>query len=131
MGKLKKASSILLLFVFLFANSGIAISVHYCENEIESINLFSGEEPTCVCHDSDIQFHACNNKVTLCKANDDLAQTQNLKVEIRVQKIIFQNPNHSLQETMAPKYLNPFSQKVKSPHWASCPIYVLGQVFLI
>jgi hypothetical protein len=72
---LKKAISILLLFIFLFSSAGFSINAHYCKGKLQSVNLlFIHKE--CTCGKKKMPKDCCKNKTEIVKIKDNYIPTQ-------------------------------------------------------
>lgn len=99
---MKKAISILLTFLILFANSGWALAFHYCKEELVAISLnypsdFQevGEcqkEKSC-CEETDDHQECCDNQQVEVKSSDNKLVTKvfelNLSAFTLVQEAVF------------------------------------------
>jgi hypothetical protein len=68
---LKTILIIVLLPVFLLANTGIAVAYHYCAGELDSISLTT--EATCPCGEKETKSDCCTSKVSVLKTDTDLS----------------------------------------------------------
>lgn len=129
--KLKRISAILLVVFFFISNSGMAITLHYCDGEISSINFFSTERQKCDCGEKAMKSSCCKDKTTIFKAKIDNAKINYFTFKSTHLKLIFKPFNQNvlaletqLNYTVSDFYLPPqFKPKV--------PIYLLDRVFLI
>ena len=69
---MKKVTAIFLLFLFLIANSGMVVSVHYCGGSLASIDFFSGEKHNCPCGEKPMKDNCCEDYATILKASDEV-----------------------------------------------------------
>lgn len=75
----KKSTSILIAFVILFSNLGLALNVHYCKDKIAGISFTTQIEEICkadvksCCVAENPQNKCCSNKIIKAeKQNDEL-----------------------------------------------------------
>lgn len=75
---LKKATSILLIFIFLLSSSGFSINTHYCKGKIKSINIvFSGNCKSC-CGKKKMPKDCCKDKTENVKIKDNYIPSTNV-----------------------------------------------------
>ena len=128
---MKKVSAIFLILVFLIANSGVAVSSHWCGGKLASIDFFSDGEHNCKCGNKPMKPNCCKDKTLHLKANDNLSKTNHFAFKISVPKFLFviQTYNfvpHSAQHQYAASdFYHPPLFKPKAL------IYLLDRVFLI
>ncbi len=128
---MKKVTVILLLLLFLAANTGIALYVHWCGGKISSVDIFSSNKHTCKCGKKPMKTGCCKNTTTILKANKDLAKITQFAFKTISKKIILDSkyqksviPIVSLEYFYSELYHPPlFKPKV--------PIYLLDRVLLI
>lgn len=60
-----------LLPVFLFANTGIAVAYHYCAGELDSVSLSPGV--TCPCGEKEEKSDCCTSEVSVLKVTTDIS----------------------------------------------------------
>ncbi|MBI3235720.1 MAG: hypothetical protein HYZ42_17075 [Bacteroidetes bacterium] len=130
---MKKFLSIVLLFLFLITNSGMAISVHWCCGELSSICLISDAGDSCWCGDMPMESDCCKDKkVTLdASAKSELAKAAGYELKTIITDLIITPINHievlylaTVQYTDSDLYHPP-------PLNHSVPIYLLDRVFRI
>jgi len=71
--RVKKCTSILLVFLLLVSNTGLAFNVHYCGDSIASVSLkavFAAAEKGC-CGIAKKKMHCCKSKVVHFQKNSD------------------------------------------------------------
>ncbi len=130
---MKKILSIVLLFLFLITNSGMAVSVHWCCGELASVRIISSSEHPCDCGDEEMDSDCCKDKTTTLDANkeNDVAKTTHFELKIStLNPVIAQEnyvdivPSANLQYIASNFYHPPpFKHRV--------PIYLLDRVFRI
>ena len=128
---MKKASAIFFILLFLLANSGIAVNVHYCRGKISSVKFFVGDNHSCTCNHKKMKPGCCKDKATILKANDDLSKANSVEIK---------NPGPTIKSAFNPPvcvmptlpgqiYRAGFYHPPPCPY--ACPIYLLDGVFLI
>lgn len=128
---MKKGRILLLLFLFLYANSGLAISMHWCGGKLFSVDLFSNGEHTCKCGKKKMKPGCCKNQIIHLKACEVLVKTNNFTLKTVVPEInfAFEIPVeiHSLANDLfaSADFYHPPPFKPKTP------IYLLDKVFRI
>jgi hypothetical protein len=128
---MKKATAIFLLLLFLIANSGVAVSVHWCGGKLASIDFFADGEHNCKCGKKPMKPNCCKDKTVQLKANDELAKTSHFAFKIASPKFLFAFP--TLIETVpAAQHQYLVSDFYHPPQFKpKTPIYLLDRVFLI
>ena len=86
---MKKISAILLTLIFLTANSGMVLSIHWCGGKLASIDFFPDGEHKCKCGKRPMKPNCCKDKTLQLKANDELAKTTQFAFKVAVPKIDF------------------------------------------
>ena len=127
---MKKTAALLLLFLFLLTNSGMALSMHWCGGKLASISFLSIEKHSCKCGKKTMKPGCCKDKITHLKANDELNKTNVLTFKISVPKLEVDIQTYPL----IPKEVSPYSGcnfYHPPPYKPKSPIYLLDQVFLI
>ena len=128
---MKKATAIVLLFLFLITNSGMAFSAHWCGGKLASIDFFSADNHPCKCGKRVMKHGCCKDKITHLKASNELNKTNKIVFNFTVFKFncIQLNPIELLPvanfQYLAVDIYHPPPYKSKSP------IYLLDKVFLI
>lgn len=126
---MKKVTAIFLLLLFLIANSGVAVSVHWCGGKLASIDFFADGEHNCKCGKRPMKANCCKDKTVHLKANDELAKTNHFAFKFATPKFLFALPTqivvlHSAQHLYAASdFYHPPPFKPKAP------IYLLDRVF--
>lgn len=128
---MKKVTSIFLLLLFLIANSGLAINVHWCGGKLSSIDFFANGGNKCKCGKKAMKPNCCKDKTSHLKANDELSKTNNFAFKISIPTFLFTIikhinalPSAHFQYVASPFYHPP-------PFKPKSPIYLLGGTFLI
>ena len=128
---MKRIATIILLFVFLISQSGLAITVHTCRGKISSFNLFSAGKHGCCCGKKPMKAGCCKDKTTILKIKNDISKVNSLVFrQILPDHIIIafsQNCNFSLPKFRV--FANSFFKP--PPFKPKAPIYLLDGVFLI
>lgn len=122
----KKHLSILLTALLLVSNLGLAINVHYCADEIESITINvapdSGKVVDECCGIVEEEPGCCNDKIIKAEIKSD---------QIIVKSLSFDPALHSVIYDWKPKVFiskNPFKQKNNSTYYCEAnapPLYLL------
>ena len=122
----KKHLSILLTALLLVSNLGLAINVHYCADEIESITINvapdSGKVVDECCGIVEEEPGCCNDKIIKAEIKSD---------QIIVKSLSFDPSLHSVIYDWKPKVFiskNPFKQKNNSTYYCEAnapPLYLL------
>jgi hypothetical protein len=128
---MKRITAIFFLLTFLTANTGMAVSVHYCGGKLSSINFFSLDNHPCKCGKKAMKKDCCKDKTTFLKMKDDLGKLNltsfkitQLKLSIALTKPIEFVPTAQTQ-LVGSLFYHPPPFKPKSP------IYLLDRVLLI
>lgn len=87
---MKKGTSILLLFLFLFTNSGMALSIHWCGGKISSVKFLGNNAHGCRCGKKAMKEGCCKDKTVTLKANAELAKVSSLAFKCSVMKVEFE-----------------------------------------
>ena len=128
---MKKIIAIFLLLLFLIANSGVAISVHWCGGKLASIDFFSDGEHSCKCGKRPMKANCCKDKTVHLQANDELATTTHFAFKIATPKFLFAFPTlieivpAAQNQYLVSDFYQPPQFKPKTP------IYLWDRVFLI
>jgi hypothetical protein len=72
---MKRITAIFFLLTFLMANTGMAVTVHYCGGKLSSINFFPLDGHYCKCGKKAMKKDCCKDKTTFLKMKDDLVKT--------------------------------------------------------
>ena len=128
---MKKFSGIFLLLLFLFSNSGIAVSVHWCGGKLASINFFLDGEHSCKCGKKPMKQNCCKDKTIHLKASNELSKPNHFAFKISTLKSVFELPIqivelHSAQQLYVTTDFYP-----RNPYKSKVPIYLLDRNFLI
>lgn len=73
---MKKITAIFFLPLFLIANLGVAVSVHWCGGKLDSIDFFSDGKHKCKCGEKAMKLDCCKDKTVQLRASDELAKTK-------------------------------------------------------
>jgi hypothetical protein len=128
---MKRVTAILAIFLFLFTNSGLALSVHYCGGEAVSFDIFSTDNRQCDCGATDMPKGCCENETTFVNASSDFVNSGSFFL-------------NSINSVIDLAYIS-FSTDLKKISWtvSSCvvlespplkfntPINIMNRVFLI
>lgn len=128
---MKKVTAILLLLLFLIANSGVAVSLHWCGGKLASIDFFADGEHNCKCGKKAMKPNCCKDKTIHLNASDELAKTSHFAFKIATTKFLFAFlaptefvPSAKFKYVVSDFYHPP-------PFKPKNPIYLLDRVFLI
>ena len=129
---MKKVTAILMLFIFLITNSGMAVTIHSCGGKIASINLIPSSKHKCICGKKEMKPGCCKSKTTTrLSAQKDLANTSQLSFKSVVPQLNF--ALFSLNEVtfivLAKKISTTFYSP--PPNKFKVPIYLLDGTFLV
>ncbi len=80
---MKKAAIILFSFFYLLISAGLAINLHYCQGELESVQLFA-EHETCCCGDSSDSDGCCQDHSQLLKYENEQIATAAFEFELAI-----------------------------------------------
>lgn len=128
---MRKVTAIFLLFLFLIANSGMAVSIHYCGGSFASIDFFSGEKHNCPCGEKPMKDNCCEDHATVLKASNEVENTNHYILKTQLPKFEFATFTKPFTETSLildytiSDFYHPPPFKPKNP------IYLLDKVFLI
>ena len=73
---LKKATSIVLLFIFLLSSSGFSINTHYCKGKLRYVNIGFSDNCKSCCGKKKCSKNCCKNKTEIVKIKDNYLPTQ-------------------------------------------------------
>lgn len=128
---MKKVTAILLTLLFLFSNSGVVASVHWCGGKLASIDFFADGEHKCKCGKKAMKPNCCKDKTVHLKANNDLSKTTYFSFKISTPKFLFAFltpfevvPSVQFKYAASDFYHPP-------PFKPKAPIYLMDRVFLI
>ena len=128
---MNRITAILLVFVFMISQSGMAVTVHTCRGKISSIKLFSTNKHGCCCGKKPMKAGCCKDKTTILKLKNDLVKVSPIAFKQSLpDKIIiafFQKRNFSLKTRTV--FTNSFYKP--PPFSPKAPIYIMDGVFLI
>lgn len=128
---MKRVTAIFLLLLFLIANSGVAVSVHWCGGKLASIDLFSDGGHSCKCGKRAMKPNCCKDETVQLKANDELAKATQFTFKVALLKISF-IPTKQIEVLPSAQYLYAASDFYHPPPFKpKAPIYLLDRVFLI
>jgi hypothetical protein len=128
----KKASTILLLLLFLIANSGMAVNLHWCGGKLSSVELNIDKKSKCECGKKSMKPNCCEDSSFHLKASDEYSKTTyecNLKQPVL--KVAFLlNIYWSITLTSALSFQN-HQFEIPPPLITKEPLFVLTGSFLI
>ena len=128
---MRKTSAIYFLVLFLFANSGIAVNVHYCRGKFSSIKFFANGTEACKCGKKTMKPGCCKNVTTLIKAVDDLDKASSLAVICPMNGLLITLPETRNEYPFSQAEIRQAGQLHPPPLLNSCPIFLLDKVFRI
>jgi len=92
---LRKIVSIFLLFLFLGNSVGLSAKVHFCNDKLSSVNLFSVEEtPTCCCPDVLQDEGCCSDAEVIVKQDDSDKISNRLDFKNTFETFYVSSTNH-------------------------------------
>ena len=128
---MKKITAILLLFIFLITNSGMAIAVHFCGKKLASIDFFSSDKHNCPCSKKAMKPGCCKDKTITLKAINDLTKVNQLALKVNTPKLVLATINQ-IEILTAPHFQYSSSEFYHPPpNKSKLPIHLLNRVFLI
>ena len=128
---MKKAFILSFLSIFLFINSGIAVTAHWCGNKLSSIDFFYTDKAPCKCGKKAMKAKCCKDKTAILKANEELARSTTLECNIEAltrPSSLFNGTNLQLP------YLSKANTKLEREdifYKPKIPIYLMDGVLLI
>ena len=130
--KMKKISTLLLMFCYLVPAIGLSVKQHYCGGELASVSILFNDSPSCSCGKKPMKKDCCKDKITVLKLKDTQNSTkkitssfaQNFKFLVQSCPVF----NYNFFEVDFEKQL-PFPHA--PPFQKSEPLYLLNSVFLI
>jgi len=115
-----------LLFIYLFASSGVQVKVHYCGKRISSVKVFSVEETKCCCKKKkNVKSKCCSDKEFQVKLNE----AQNI-----ASAEIVSNPKTFLSTIFIQPELfvfNVFGNEIVHHHANAPPLLYSKQIYLL
>ncbi len=127
---MKKFKAILLLFLFVITNSGMAISIHWCGGKLSSVDFFSCSKNKCACGKKAMKPGCCKDKKVQFKVKDDLVKSNTVVFKVSPPMLAIS----AQQFTIVPKVCFQYSAidfYHPPPFKPKAPIYLLDRVFLI
>jgi hypothetical protein len=70
----KKVSTLLLLFLFLLANSGMAVNIHWCGGKLSSVELNIDKKSKCECGKKTMKPNCCEDSSFHLKASNEYSK---------------------------------------------------------
>ena len=128
---MKRITAIFLLLTFLTANTGMAVTVHYCGGKLSSINFFPLDGHYCKCGKKAMKKDCCKDKTTFLKMKDDLVKTNLTAFKISTSKLILSLPKAIEFVPTAQTQLVVLSLYHPPPFKPTSPTYLLDRVLLI
>ena len=119
------------MLLFLFANSGIAVNLHYCRGKFSSIQFFANGTGACKCGKKTMKAGCCKNVTTIIKAVDDLDKANSITVPLQIENLNFTLPLLKVKLDYPPIQLQFANFYHPPPPKKSCPIFLLDGVFRI
>ena len=128
---MKKVTALLMLFLFLITNSGMAVTIHWCGDRLASINFFSADKHHCPCSRKAMKHGCCKDKTTTFKANDELANSTSCELHITAPGFGFALVSQ-IEALNLPAFKYSDSDFYHPPPFKpDVPIYLLNGAFLI
>ncbi|MBC7383257.1 MAG: hypothetical protein H7296_09760 [Bacteroidia bacterium] len=130
---MKKIVAILLLFSFFLANSGMAVSMHWCGGKITHISFFSNDSHLCSCKkkEKDMKPGCCKDKTAFFKLKSEINSPNNHSFKASVFQIIYIHFNQKETAYLSLyKFTNTFFY-YPPPFKPKVPTYITNGVFII
>jgi hypothetical protein len=127
----RKVATIIFLLLFLIANSGIGINMHWCGGKLASIDLFADEEHNCKCGKGPMKPNCCKDKTVHLKANDELSTTNHFAFKITTPKIAFALITPVFEFSSAQQIFLASDSYHPPPFKPKAPIFLMVRVFLV
>ena len=129
---MKKLPALILLIVFLIANSNVAMSMHWCGGRLVSVAIFSGTQHPCKCGQKAMKPDCCKNKTVEIKANKELIKsTTHFTLQNSATKILFIVNNIFLSSKQSDIITPYYTFIIHPPNKLKTPIFLLDRAFLI
>lgn len=128
---MRRLSAILLLFTFLIANSGMAVTMHFCGGEITSIDFFSTEKKACECGDKLMKSSCCKDKTAVFKTKIDNEKVGQFILKSSTSKYNFKSFNELVIAPLVQPRFYVLDLSLSYQFKPKVPIYLLDRVFLI
>ncbi|MBS3915633.1 MAG: hypothetical protein KG003_14150 [Bacteroidetes bacterium] len=128
---MKKALALLLSVFLLTAQSGMAVTVHWCGKKIASVHFFSADKHVCACGKKKMKSNCCKDKTVIIKTQD--IQTKAFKIAIKVESTDFNiSAPTLLQYELSPSHcLRVDDFYHPPPYKPSVPIFLQDRVLII
>ena len=103
---IRKSTSLLVSFLVLFSNLGLAFNVHYCHNEVSSIFVDYQFRETCVeqqiscCTATKSHSDCCSNKIVKVEKKSDKTLVTSFQIQLDCPVLIKSNTLSFLQTEM-------------------------------
>ena len=128
---MKKIVATSLLFLFLITNSGLEVSLHWCGQQLASIDFFSSDMHKCPCGEKEMKPGCCEDKTLILKLKTELVKPIQFAFKTVVPEYVFIVVKHFDVLSLANYkcvatefyYPPPFKPKVQD--------YIVNGVFLI
>ncbi|MFM9943992.1 MAG: HYC_CC_PP family protein [Bacteroidia bacterium] len=128
---MKRVTVIFLLFLFLIANSGLVVNVHYCGGSLASIDFFSNEKHKCPCGETPMKENCCAEQTAVLKVSNVIEKTDLYILKNQLPTFEFIGfINLTIKPYLCLKYAVP-DFYYPPPFKPKAPIYLLDRVFLI
>ncbi len=128
---MKKLLSFLLLFLFLFTNSGMSLTIHWCGGKYSSFSLLPSKKHTCKCGKKPMKAGCCKNTSQVLKLESEFSKVKDLDFRLNITKFIpVNNWNYSQLNQLNPNYYFT-SLYHPPPDKPPVPIYIWNNIFLI
>lgn len=80
---MKKVTAILFSAFYLIATIGVAVNIHYCHGEVESVSVY--EDPTgCCCDTKENGSGCCSNESFVLQFEDKEQIVENHRIQIQI-----------------------------------------------
>ncbi len=111
---MKKIAAIFFSFFYLAITAGIALNLHYCHGELESVQLFADQE-TCCCGSDVDSSTCCDDDSLIVKFENEQILTTNFQLGFDIPVIELTVLQESFDETEVSIDSNSFIEKNNSP----------------
>src|SRR5688572_1223082 len=128
---MKKAIALLLSVFLLTAQSGMAVTVHWCGKRIASVHFFTADKHVCACGKKKMKSNCCKDKTVVIKTQD--IQTKAFKIVIKVDspKFNISGPAFTEVEFSPTRCLRVDDFYHPPPYKPSVPIFLQDRVLII
>ncbi|MBN1597017.1 MAG: hypothetical protein JW894_01880 [Bacteroidales bacterium] len=128
---MKKTAAILFSVFYFLATIGIAISLHYCHGELESVVLYSNIEKNC-CEHKGNSAGCCSNEQYLLQYYDEQQIIENpgniieQSIAVIAELILFSDNRDFEQEETVTEYSEPPPKQIQPVWLINCSLTYYG-----